>query len=195
VFTQLLAERNEYVMVTMDTGDLDQLREIMRLPRLPADATEADRLALLQEEAELRDQIVDYAYALDSADIDTVVSTHTEDCVITNPRGRYVGRDKIRANYVRYYKLFPWVRHIFGNIGIRFIDGLDEAYVTIGASHLAVNTPPDDIAEAGDSAFANSAYSTDIWRVVKMDGSWQIAERTIHYDPRLYQRLTLLEMD
>lgn len=178
-------------MMKIDTAELDQLRAVMRLPRTLADS---DRVAWLHEEATLRDQIVEFTYALDAADIDAVTAAYTDDCVLINPRGRYEGMDAIRANYVRYYELFPWLRHVFANIGIRFLDSFDEAYVTMFQFAIHVNTPLEGLTDAGDGAFAISAFSSDIWRVVKQNGTWKIAERTIHYEPRLYQKLNLFEM-
>lgn len=191
----MTAAKGRTQMVEMTTGNLDELRAVMRLPRLPSNATAADRLTLLHEEAALRDQIVEFTYALDAADIDAVMSIYSKDCTVINPRGRYVGHDEIRANYVRYYEMFPWLRHVFANIGFRFPNGFDDGYATMFQSHVALNVPVEQVAEAGDSAYANAASSTDIWRIVKSDGVWKIAERTIHYDPRLYQKLPLLELD
>jgi ketosteroid isomerase-like protein len=85
--------------MAFDRGGLELLRELNALPRWPATASESVRLELAQEESALRAQLATYVYAFDAGDLDAVMSFFADNCLLTNPRGRFVGGDATRANY------------------------------------------------------------------------------------------------
>jgi len=90
----------------VSSGGLEALRRIAALPRWPAGSSDAIRQRLLAEEATLRDDLIAYGYAMDAGDVDAVMEYFTDDVVISNPRGRYQGKDIVRKNYV--YLFAQW---------------------------------------------------------------------------------------
>jgi ketosteroid isomerase-like protein len=153
-------------------GGLAVLREILRLPRVPAwAATPEQRQRLLEEEAAVRDDLVDYAYAYDSADIDAVMAHFSDDVVIANPRGRFTGSALIRKNYEFLYSQWSRQRHMWQNVAVRFVDSPDEAYRTAYIYGLLTSASKNFV-----------AVGTDIHHLRKIDGRWKIVERCITDD-------------
>ena len=156
----------------LGSGGIDVERAIVRLPRVPAWATTPEqRHRLLQEESAVRDDLVAYALAYDSADIDAVMEFFSEDVVITNPRGRYAGSALIRKNYEFLYSQWSRHRHVWSNVAVRFGDSIDEAYRT--AYIYGVLT---------SAAKSFVSVGTDIHRIRKIAGRWRIVERCITDD-------------
>jgi len=149
---------------------IDELRRIAALPRWP-DQQDATRQRLLLEEATLRDELIVYGYAMDAGDVDAVMEYFADDVVITNPRGRYQGRDVVRKNYVYLFSQWSTTRHLWDNVVVRFPEREDEAY---RASYIY------GLLSRPDKAFG--AISSDIQKLRKIGGKWKIVERTITDD-------------
>lgn len=64
----------------------------------PVDRLE-DRVASLEVELAARDLLNQYAYFYDAKDLDGLMRLYSEDCVVVNRRGTYIGPAAIRANY------------------------------------------------------------------------------------------------
>jgi ketosteroid isomerase-like protein len=154
-------------------GGLTALQELVSLPRWPEDASDADQLDLLREDAVIRDQFEMYGYAFDNQDLDTVLDFFTDDCVITNPRGQVSGAEAVRDNYLLLFGYWKSTsRHAWSNVTVRFLDtALSEAYVGAYFSGTLVSD---------ERTFAGTG--TDIRHLKKMNGIWKIAERWITDD-------------
>ena len=155
----------------VSSGGLEALRRIAALPRWPAGSSDATRQRLLAEEATLRDDLIAYGYAMDAGDVDAVMEYFTDDVVISNPRGRYQGKDIVRKNYVYLFAQWSTTRHLWANVIVRFPEREDEAY---RASYIygLLHSP----------AKAFGALSSDVHRLRKIAGRWRIAERAITDD-------------
>ena len=158
--------------VDFGKGGLTALQYLAGLPRWPQDASPAQRLNLLLEEAVVTDEFMAYAYAYDNQDLDSVLRYFTDDCVIDNPRGQVIGADAIRANYRVLFGYWKTTRQIWSNLTVRFLDATaTQAY--IAAYHHAVLLSDErNIAGSG----------TDIRRLHKVNGRWLIARRWITDD-------------
>lgn len=74
---------------------------VARTPRVSDASDDGRRAQVLWEEAELRDRLATFSFALDRHDLDEVLDFFEDDAVLVNPRGTYEGSEAIRANYVR----------------------------------------------------------------------------------------------
>lgn len=164
--------------MTLNGGGIKEIHRILSLPRWPADATEAQRLELVQEEALLRDQLVRYNCAFDAGDLETVLSYFANDCVMTNPRVQCVGMAQIREEYETVMASWSMTRHLWTNVAVQFPYRADEAYRTAYFNTFLVN----------DDQSIN-AVGTDIQRLSKTSGAWKIVERWVSHD--LNQPITL----
>jgi ketosteroid isomerase-like protein len=158
--------------VDFGTGGLTALQHIAGLPRWPDDASDAQRLNLLLEEAVVRDEFMAYAYAYDNQDLDAVLRCFSEDCVIDNPRGQVVGAAEIRANYLVLFGYWKASRHVFSNVTVRFLDAAATQAYVICYHHGLLVADERTLAGAG----------TDIRRLRKQDGRWLIDRRWITDD-------------
>jgi uncharacterized protein (TIGR02246 family) len=128
---------------------------------------------LLLEEAAIRELPAKWGYALDSGNIDDIVSFFDEEGVLVNHRGRFVGRDAIRRNYVEMFEQWRFTRHVWVNVVIRITGDLDEAYLT-GYNRATVATK--------DGAIAKEFGVTDLWRLKKNPSGWKVLERNFAVD-------------
>jgi ketosteroid isomerase-like protein len=158
------------MMLDVRYGGLDSLQSVAALPHWPEGASEQLRSELAHEETAIRDQFMVYGYAFDNQDLDAVMSYFTDDCVITNPRGKVSGAAAIRANYKLLFDYWSSSRHLWVNVIVRFPAAVD-AY--IGAYHYAMLI-------SGDQTLAGGG--TDLRRLTKVGGEWKIAERWITDD-------------
>ncbi|MGQ3049200.1 MAG: nuclear transport factor 2 family protein [Niveispirillum sp.] len=121
------------------------------------------------EEAEVLDAFRRYHYLYDAGDLDGVVSRFTDDCVLVNPRGTYIGSDAIRENY-RYLIGRPrFFIHYGTNTLVRFKPGMMEAW--LGAFYQAVIVMPDKTSYTGAGTYMK--------RYRKDDGEWKVFEARI----------------
>jgi hypothetical protein len=156
--------------IRLTTGGMNVVRQIASLPFCPEVSSSSERLQFVLEESMLRDQLVTYGYEFDSKDLDAVMNYFSEDCVIVNPRGRYVGRDTIRKNYEFLFNYWPLMRQILGNVSIRFLstEQAYRAYYFFGI----LSSDEQSLATVG----------TDIHHLSKINGEWKIVERCIEDD-------------
>jgi ketosteroid isomerase-like protein len=150
---------------------LTSLQEIASLPRWPAGVGSAAKLDLLIAEEEIRDRFIAYGFAFDNCDLDGVMAFFSDDCVITNPRGRVVGAVEVRNNYAVLFDYWGTMRHIKSSAIIRFASDTDEAF--LGSYHFG---------ELVSADRAIGGIGTDIWRLRRLDGAWKIVERWITDD-------------
>lgn len=153
-------------------GGLTALQYIAALPRWPDNASEAQRLNLLLEEAVIRDEFMAYAYAYDNQDLDSVLRYFTEDCVIDNPRGQVVGAGAIRANYRVLFGYWKTTRQVWSNLTVRFLDATATQAYIVAYHHAVLLSDERKLAGSG----------TDIRRLHKLNGRWMIARRWITDD-------------
>ena len=158
--------------VDIGKGALAALQHIAGLPRWPDNASQAQRLDLLLEEAVIRDEFMTYAYAFDNQDLDSVLQHFSDDCVIDNPRGQVVGAAAIRANYRVLFGYWRATRHTWSNITVRFVDGSASAAYIV-AYHTALLL-------SDERTLAGSGV--DIRRLHKTNGRWTITRRWITDD-------------
>lgn len=157
--------------MTFDRGGIEEIHRLLSsLPRWPTDATEAQRLELVQEEAVLRDQLVRLYYAFDARDLETFLSYFAEDCVMTNPRMQAVGMAQLRAEYEYVLRTWSKLRHLWTNVAVQFPHRVDEAYRT-AYYHTTLVNDEQSVASVG----------TDIHRLSKRNGEWKIVERRVSY--------------
>lgn len=137
-------------------------------------ATPEQQLALLHEEAEVVDLFRRYHYLYDAGDIDGVMELFTDDCVVVNPRGTYVGAAAVRDNYEYLTRRRRFVIHVGTNTLVRFEQGMREAW--LGAFYYATTILPDDTVYAVGGTYAD--------RLRKDDGSWKVFEQRITFNYR-----------
>ena len=157
------------------TAVLDRVREIAKLPRWPnADrASDSTRLQAMLEEAAIRELPATWGYALDAGNIDEIVDFFDQDGVLVNHRGRFVGHDAIRRNYVEMFEQWQFTRHVWVNIVVRLIGDLNEAYLT-GYNRATVATK--------DRSIAKEFGITDLWLLKKTSSGWKVRERNFAVD-------------
>lgn len=153
-------------------GGLTAMHEIASLPRWPDDASEAERLRLLLEEAVVVDDFMAYAYDYDNQDLEAVLRYFADDCVIDNPRGQVVGAEAIRANYIVLFGYWKAFRQMWSNITVRFLDAAASQAYIVAYHHALLLSDERTLAGAG----------TDIRLVHKRNGRWLIVRRWITDD-------------
>ena len=124
---------------------------------------------LTDEENEVHDLFRRYHYMYDAGDVEGVMELFTDDCVVVNPRGTYVGITVIRQNYEYLVGRRRFVLHYGTNPLVRFEPGLQEAW--LGAFYLAVTTM-----DAGNIYATGGAYMN---RLHNREGQWKIFEQRI----------------
>lgn len=156
-------------MLNLSRG-LASLQDIAELPPRPEGIDPSTELSLAAAEEAIRDDFTGYGYAFDNRDIDRVMSYFSDDCVITNPRGRVAGAVAIRSNYRLLFDYWKVTRHLWTNVTLRF-PSTTEAY--LGAYHYAVLV-------SAERTLAG--IGLDIRRLRPMNGRWKIVERWITDD-------------
>jgi uncharacterized protein (TIGR02246 family) len=155
---------------------LDRAREIAELPRWPSATdrvSDSTRLEALLEEAAIRELPAKWSYAIDAGKIDDVVAFFDEDGVLVNHRGRFVGHEAIKRNYVEMFEQWWFTRHVWVNIVVRLTSDLNEAYLT-GYNRATVATK--------DGSSAKEFGVTDVWRLTKTASGWKVLERSFAVD-------------
>jgi ketosteroid isomerase-like protein len=125
-----------------------------------------DRLHVLEIDAAARRVLYRYAYCYDAGDIDGLMDIYTDDCVLVNRRGTFVGRDAIRSTYDLQIAERHVAFHHLANIDVRPAARRDEAWATAYIHNLAVRD-----GNAGGtmaSAVFHLRREPDAWRVCEI---------------------------
>ena len=154
----------------MNQSGLGLARAVTGLPRIPQSLPARLRNELVTEEAAVLDFAKSFAHLVNAADLESVVASYADDCTVISPRGRYVGRGEVRANYQRYFDPVRWFS-FWTNVTVRFTQPFDEAYVSAYQYSIGI--------DGGAPETSQGAVSTDVWRVRRVGESWQIVERRI----------------
>jgi hypothetical protein len=109
-----------------DTWDIS--RALWRTPAERSDTRDGE-LGRLKTELELRDLQARYFDALDSGDLDAVMSFFHEDCELVGARGTFVGKDAIRGDYELVLSQSQARLHMTANVSVRLLDS-DEAWMS-----------------------------------------------------------------
>lgn len=144
------------------------LRDNVAEPQVTGDSAER-RLARLEAESYIRDLLVKYCYCYDSNDIDGVMATFSQDCVLVNPRATFVGAEAIQRNYEHLFTTRRYSFHHVTNATMRFDESLNEASVTSYWSDKHV----------GKSGSIDGSDGTYADRLKKVGNKWKITERRI----------------
>jgi ketosteroid isomerase-like protein len=158
------------MVINLNSGGIDKMREVISLPRWPEGSSTAMRAELVREEAELRDQLIACGCAYDAHDLDSVMDNFADDCVVASPRGRRVGVDAIREHYLSLFRDWQSMRHLRLNVVIRF-SSAHEAYRCY-YYHVFLASADRMLSHIG----------TDVQRLSKISGRWKIVERYITRD-------------
>jgi SnoaL-like domain len=143
-------------------------RAIRGLPQ-PACSGLEQRIERLEAELELRDLQVQYIHALDSSDIDLIMTFFAANAVLLNPRGTFVGRHAIRTDYDYVLARTRMRFHFATNVASRVLSGGHEAW-TMAHNYAVV--------VSGEGAITAGAGTT-AERLVRSDSGWVIAERRV----------------
>lgn len=144
------------------------LRETAAFARLKPESVEK-RMQLIEAESAIRDLLVKYCYSYDSNDIVAVMSTFSNDCVLINPRGTFVGAEAIQRCYEHLFTTRRYSFHHVSNVTVRLNEQMNEAAVTSYWSDKHV----------GKSGSIDGSDGTYTDRVKKIGDEWRISERRI----------------
>ncbi|MBV7482976.1 nuclear transport factor 2 family protein [Bordetella sp. BOR01] len=134
-----------------------------------AGLSKSDVSILDHEEAEVLDVFRRYHYLYDAGNLDGVVSIFSDDCVLLNPRGTYIGSEAIRENYAYLMDRTRFVLHYGTNTLVRFDRGMTQAW--LGAFYSAAIVMPDKSSYSGGGTYMK--------RLRKQDGEWKVFEARI----------------
>lgn len=126
----------------------------------------------VRDELAVRQLLALYAYALDQCDVDGMMRLYADNCVITNPRGTFSGKEAIRRDFESRVSKDDRRLHLWTNVVVRLSDDLQEGVVT--AYFWAM------LQRASMAPRCNGGVSAD--KVVKRDGEWRFRERTTSVD-------------
>lgn len=130
------------------------------------------RVRRLEDEIAIRDAFSRYHYYYDCGDAESIAGLFTEDAVLVNPRGTYVGRDAVKRNYVYLVNRSGPVFHYATNITVRVDeDEPDEALLT--AFLWCVNSVGQD--EDGRATRIGAGGGTYAVKWHRFDGTWLMA--------------------
>lgn len=142
--------------------------EILALAPSRAGELEA-RVARLEAEREVLELHLRYTYAYDANDVEGVMRCFHDDCVLVNPRGTYVGRDAIAANYTYLVGRRRLSFHSTTNVVVRVSEDGREAGMTAYLNAVTVQA----------SAALVGLSGTYVDRLAKTNDGWRILERRI----------------
>jgi ketosteroid isomerase-like protein len=111
-------------------------------PEKPGEALEA-RVVRLEVELAARDLLNRYTYFYDAKDLDSLMRLYSDDCVVVNRRGTYVGPAAIRANYQYSIESSRLSFHNATNVQVAVAPGGSEAWLTayLYAIHIRTEGP------------------------------------------------------
>lgn len=123
----------------------------------------------ISDELALRDLQTRYVVALDSGDLETIMSLFTEDAVMINPRGTWIGREAIHSDFEAVVATTRLRFHTFTNTAVRVLNDGHEAWMTAYNTALLVSRDDELTAVAATTAE----------RLTREHRGWQIAERRV----------------
>lgn len=165
--------------IGMLLGTISALLLILAISCTPADT---DTSSYAEDRAQIEDLQARYLFALDSFDMDTYVSTFTEDGILDIVEYQVQGRDEIRKSLEESRPVFdpssenseglyrPTSRHNITNIVLK-IDG-DKATGRAYWFHYGNNNP-----ERKAEIDAYGHYEDEM---VKVNGQWLFSKRVIY---------------
>lgn len=153
-----------------ETGNLDAFRAFghgmwRTLHALADHAGSLDRTNAADQESGVRDLLARYAYYYDGDNVDRLASIFHEDCVLTNPRGTYVGRPAIVANYTYLIGRRRLSMHYITNILVRLMpDGTAHA----GSCWYVIEVDRDGNVSGAGGTYLDQAVKdgTEGWQLV-----------------------------
>jgi ketosteroid isomerase-like protein len=150
--------------VSRNRRPADGGRAFWEIPRVRANSVE-ERVALLEQERELREFPQRYFELVDHGDVDALMSLHVDDCVHVGVRGESVGYDAIRREYEYAFSLSRFRLHSITDVVIR-LSTANEARLRHRNQSLTVMK--NDRLKAGTTIIAT--------RLINVDGAWRITE-------------------
>ena len=140
----------------------------------------AARLRRLEDELAVRDAFTRYHYFYDMGDTDAIAALFAQDAILVNPRGTYIGRDQVRANYQFLVDRPGPVFHYATNVLVRVSDDGGEAWLTAFLWLVYTIKTAEAVADPREPSAGGGSYAIR-WR--KVDGAWLISESrlTLNY--------------
>jgi ketosteroid isomerase-like protein len=131
----------------------------------PSRAALEERVAALEAESQIRNLLNRYAYGYDGDDLDHLKQIYSDDCVVVNRHGTFIGPEAIRANYQRGVNARAVSFHHLSNIEIALEPSNDEAWVTGYIYNLTVK-----------DGTAGGAMASCVFHVRRTGGVWLVHE-------------------
>ena len=125
-------------------------------------------LRALQAENEIRRLLTTYAYAVDSKDINLLMSIFTYDVHLIFLSKEYKGVEAVRGYYLGFFALQEKMRHKIFNVELDVKHLMGKAYVTYQGRSL----------ETGTDSTLECNYR---YKYARVNGKWQINELSIEY--------------
>lgn len=131
--------------------------------RRPSRAELAERIARLEIESWGRQLANQYAYCYDAGDLEGMMEIYSDDCVLVNRHGTFIGVDAIRDNYRQAIGGRTTSFHHVNNVQVRPSSDGSEAWVTAYIHCLTVKEgqPGGSVATC---VFRIRRYG-DVWRI------------------------------
>ncbi|GAC1325540.1 MAG: hypothetical protein NVSMB13_08900 [Mycobacteriales bacterium] len=146
-----------------DTRWLDAHQRLLAATR--ADPRPVDHDAV----AEVRDLLTAYAVFYDAGDVEAILSVFAPDATYTTFLGTFHGTAELRANFTPLVKRYRRAAHLLANVTVH----VRTAEQAEAASYLhAVVQTHDGVAYSLVGSYEDT--------LVRRDGSWLIANRTVH---------------
>jgi ketosteroid isomerase-like protein len=127
-----------------------------------------DRVALLELDAAARHLLNRYAYCYDGDDLDGMMEIYTDESVVVNRIGTFVGIEAIRSNYDRAIKDRTIAFHRLSNLEIEPNETRTEAWVTAYLYALTIR---------GDEP--GGTMATCVFHIGKREDAWKILESRV----------------
>lgn len=131
----------------------------------PARISIEDRLAALEAESEIRNLLNRYAYGYDSGALDDMKQIYSDDCLLINRHGTFIGPDAIRANYKRGVEANSQSFHHMSNVEIHVEAGNAEAWATGYLYNLTMK-----------EGTAGGAMASCVFHLKRTSGQWKVHE-------------------
>ncbi|AKS32115.1 nuclear transport factor 2 family protein [Mycolicibacterium goodii] len=135
-------------------------------------ATLEASLGRLEDELAIRDAFGRYHYFYDCGDADSVANLFTEDAVLVNPRGTYIGRAAVKRNYEFLMSRSGPVFHYATNVTVRVSESDPDQAHSTAFLWCVHSTGEDDRGRATTIGGAGGTYAIE-WR--RHDGEWLMA--------------------
>ena len=141
------------------------LVRIAQMPRVPEGATDHDLIRILNDEADITASFRRYHLYYESGELDLLMDEYTEDCVVVNPRGTFIGRAAEREYLSYLCRRQVFHLHLATNVTVRVV-GDNEAWLSAywhGMSVLDDGTSHTD----GWGTYVNHFRKEDKWRIAE----------------------------